>query len=129
MKSMIFALSMILGTSAMAASTSLFKCVVPSDTKAVTLNIDIGDDTSADFVTVTLNEKTGVSTFFSQNDKGSVNTQIQGGNFNMLALTDASSQVDGVIKSAGFLALASNNGAFQGFLAANNNIYPLQCTH
>lgn len=129
MKSMVFALSLILGSSAMAANTSLFKCVVPSDSKAVTLNIDIGDDTSADFVTVTLNEKSGVSTFFSQNDKGSVNTQIQGGNFNMLALTEKSAQVDGVIQSSGFLALAANNGAYSGFLAANGNVYPLQCTH
>jgi len=129
MKSVIFALSLILGTSAMAANTSLFKCVVPSDTKAVTVNIDIGDDASADFVTVTLNEKSGASTFFSQNDKGSVNTQIQAGNFNMLALTEKSAQVDGVIQSSGFLALASSNNAFSGFLAANGNIYPLQCTH
>ncbi|MEK2644130.1 hypothetical protein [Bdellovibrio sp. BCCA] len=127
MKKLIVAALVLIGSSAM-ADTTVLKCVVPEST-SVSLNIDLADDQSADFVIVSLNEKSAQSVFFSQMDKGTVAAQIQNGFLNLLALTDKSSQEDGVIKNTGFLGLGKEaDGSFGGFLAANGNIYPLSCT-
>jgi hypothetical protein len=125
MKTLIIAALALIGSSAMA--NTLMDCKV-SESSSVTLNIDLADDQQVDFVTVTLNEKSGDSIFFSQMDKGTVEAQLKNGFFQMLALTDNSSQEDGVIKNTGFLGLGlENDGSFSGFLAANGNIYPLIC--
>ena len=127
MKKMIAAALILMGSSAM-ADTTVLKCVVPGST-SVTLNVDLADDQSVDFVIVSLSEKKSQSTFFSQMDKGTVAAQLQNGFLNLLALTDKSAQEDGVIKNTGFLGLGQeNDGSFGGFLAANGNIYPLSCT-
>lgn len=127
MKKMIAAALILMGSSAM-ADTTVLKCVVPGST-SVTLNVDLADDQSVDFVIVSLSEKKSQSTFFSQMDKGTVAAQLQNGFLNLLALTDKSAQEDGVIKNTGFLGLGKeNDGSFGGFLAANGNIYPLSCT-
>ncbi|WP_374077440.1 hypothetical protein [Bdellovibrio bacteriovorus] len=127
MKKLIVAALVLMGSSAM-ADTTVLKCVVPEST-SVTLNVDLADDQSVDFVVVSLNEKSNQSVFFSQMDKGTVAAQIQNGFLNLLALTDKSSQEDGVIKNTGFLGLGKEaDGSFGGFLAANGNIYPLSCS-
>lgn len=118
----------LMGSSAM-ADTTIMKCVVPSESNAVTLTVELADDQSVDFVVVNLVERAKTAVFFSQMDKGTVAQQIQNGFLNLLALTDKSSQVDGVITNTGFLGLGlENDGTFGGFLAANGNIYPLSCT-
>lgn len=118
----------LMGSSAM-ADTTIMKCVVPSENNSVTLTVDLADDQSVDFVVVNLVERAKTAVFFSQMDKGTVAQQIQNGFLNLLALTDKSSQVDGVITNTGFLGLGlENDGTFGGFLAANGNIYPLSCT-
>lgn len=128
MKKLIMAALMLVGSSAM-ADTTVLKCVVPSETNAVTLHIDLADDQSVDFVTVSLNERTKSAVFFSQMDKGTIAAQLQAGFLNLLALTETTDQVDGVILNTGFLGLSlESNGTFGGFLAANGNIYPLSCT-
>lgn len=127
MKKMIVAVLVLLGSSAM-ADTTVLSCVVP-ESSSVSLTVDLADDQSVDFVMVSLNEKSSQSVFFSQMDKGSVAAQIQSGYLNLLALTDKSSQEDGVIKNTGFLGLGKDaNNSFSGFLAAHGNIYPLSCT-
>lgn len=127
MKMLIAAALMLGSSSAMAAQ--IMKCTVPSETNAVTLQIDLMDDQSVDFVLVTLTEKAKSSQFFSQMDKGEVANQLKQGYIQLLAMTDHTSQVDGVIVNTGFLAVSQDqSGAFGGFLAANSNIYPLECT-
>ena len=127
MKSIIIAALVLMGSSAM-ADTTVLKCAVPEST-SVSLNIDLADDQSVDFVMVHLTEKNKQFVFFSQLDKGTVDGQIQAGFLNILALTDKSAQEDGVIKNTGFLGLGKEaDGSFSGFLAANGNIYPLSCS-
>lgn len=129
MKAIFVLAAMMFAQSAM-ADTTLFKCVVPSAKNAVTLEVVKGDDLSADFVTVTIS-KGGASLgeFYSQGDKDSVAGQIAAGYLNLLVLTDATAQPDGVITNSGFLALGQDPaGTFSGFLAAQSNIYPLSCT-
>ncbi|WII70647.1 hypothetical protein QJS83_09270 [Bdellovibrio sp. 22V] len=126
MKKLVMAALILMGSSAM-ADTTVLKCAVPEST-FVSLNIDLADDQSVDFVMVNLNEKSKQSVFFSQMEKGTVAAQIGAGYLQLLALTDKSAQEDGVIKNTGFLALGKEaDGTFGGFLAANGNIYPLSC--
>lgn len=126
MKKMIMAALVLFGSSAMAET--VLDCVVP-ESKSVSLIVDLADDQSVDFVTVSLNEKSNQSIFFSQMDKGTVVDQIKNGYFNLLALTDKSGQEDGVIVNTGFMGLSKESAnSFGGFLAANGNIYPLSCT-
>lgn len=128
MKNLLIASLMLIGSSAM-AETTLMNCVVPAETKAVSLTVEIADDQSVDFVTVNLVEKSAASLFFSQMDKGAVAEQMKNGFLNLLALTEKTNQVDGVITNTGFLALgAESSDTFSGFLAANGNIYPLNCS-
>lgn len=128
MKKFVMAAVMLMASSAM-ADTTVLKCVVPSNTNSVTLTVDLADDQSVDFITVNLVERSKNSLFFSQMDKGTVANQIKNGFLNLLALTDKSAQVEGVIVNTGFLGLGlENDGTFGGFLAANGNIYPLSCT-
>lgn len=127
---MFLALTALLISHAALADTTEFTCTVPSNTNAVTLNISLGADTSVDFVTLTLTEKTGSSVMYSQMDKGALDQQITQGYANMLVLTDTTNQVDGVITNSGFLALGKeSDGSFSGFLAAKGNVYPLSCKH
>lgn len=128
MKNLLIAALMLIGSSAM-AETTLMNCVVPSETNAVNLSVEIADDQSVDFVTVNLIEKSKASLFFSQMDKGAVAEQMKNGFLNLLALTEKTNQVDGVITNTGFLALGAETAdTFSGFLAANGNIYPLNCS-
>lgn len=127
MKKFIFAALVLMGSSAM-ADTTILNCVIP-ESRSVSLKIDLADDQSVDFVMISLIEGSSQSVFFSQMDKGSVAGQLQNGFLNLLALTEKSSQEDGVIKNTGFLGLGKEaDGSFGGFLAANGNIYPLTCS-
>lgn len=128
MKMFLAAATLLIGTSAF-ADTNIVTCVVPSETNSVVLSVDQADDQSVDFVTVNLVEKSATSMFFSQMDKGTIAQQMQAGFLNVLALTEKTNQVDGVITNTGFLALSMESaGKFSGFLAAKGNIYPLDCT-
>ena len=123
----IIAAALILVSSVSMADTTLFKCAIP-ESKNVSLNIDLADDQSSDFVTISLTEKSGQTVFFSQMEKGSIGNQIKNGFLNLLALTEQSGMVDGVIVNTGFLGLGKeNDGSFGGFLSAKGNIYPLSC--
>ena len=127
MKSFIVAALIFAGTSAF-ADTQVLSCKVPNST-SVSLNITLADDQAVDFVTVVLAEKAKQVLFFSQMDKGTVQDQLNNGYLNLLALTEKSAQVDGVIINTGFLGLSKDtDGSFGGFLAAQGNIYPLACT-
>lgn len=130
MKKLIAAALVLVGSSAM-ADTTLFNCVVPSNTNSVTLTVTKADDTSVDYVIASLNEKSGSSDFFNQMDPGTVDAQLANGFLQMLALTERSAQDpnDGVITNTGFLTLnAEKDGSFSGILFAKGNIYPLACT-
>ncbi|QLY25899.1 hypothetical protein [Bdellovibrio sp. KM01] len=130
MKKLIAAALILAGSTAFADSTVL-KCSAPSKGKAATINVTLGDDTSVDFLTMEVSEKTGSSTFFAQLDKGTVANQLKQGYLQMLALTEKSAQTeDGVIRNTGFFGVSSDNkgASFSGFMAANGNIYPVSCT-
>ncbi|HWU43752.1 MAG TPA: hypothetical protein VN132_09950 [Bdellovibrio sp.] len=127
MKKIIFA--SILFASTAFADTTLLNCVVPSKTNSVKAVITLGDDQSADFLTVNLTEQKGTSQFYNQMDKGEVGKSMDQGFLNTLAMTEQTGQTpDGVIVNTGFLALSKGqDGSFSGFLTAKGNIYPLNC--
>ncbi|MBO9666745.1 MAG: hypothetical protein J7501_08005 [Bdellovibrio sp.] len=130
MKALITAALVLAGSSAFADST-VMKCSVASKAaKPATITVTLGDDTSVDFVTFQVSEKTGTTTFFSQLDKGSVSGQLKQGYLQTLALTEKSAQTeDGVIRNTGFFGVsAEQGGGFSGFMAASGNIYPVSCT-
>lgn len=113
------------------AETTLMKCVVPVEgaNAVVTGEVTLGDDASSDFLTLTIVNKSETFQFFSQMEKGEVAEQMKQGFLQLLAMTEKTGQVDGVIVNTGFLALNQDApGAFSGFLAAKGNIYPLSCT-
>lgn len=126
MKSILTFALVLFGSTAF-ADTTIFNCVVPGST-SVSMSINLADDQSSDFVMASLSERSGSSLFFSQLEKGEVAEQIKNGYLQILAMTEKTSQEDGVIVNTGFLALgAEANGTFGGFLAARGNIYPLSC--
>ena len=127
MKMFLIAALTLLSTAAL-ADTTLATCKV-SGSKFVSLDISLADDQNVDFLLVNLNDKTTQTVFYSQMDKGSVADQLKGGYLNILALTEQTGQVDGVITNSGFLAIGLEpDGTYSGFLAALGNIYPLTCT-
>ena len=131
MKSVIFA-SLLLGSAAM-ADNSLLKCTVPaqkSGATPVSANLTIGDDQSADFVTLNLTEAAGPSQFFAQMKKGEAGQQISQGGLQFMALTEQTAQGDdGVITNTGLFAVNTDSkGGFTGLFIAKGNIYPLNCT-
>lgn len=110
------------------AETTILKCVVPSQTQAVQMEITLGDDQSVDFVTLNILQKSQTTTFFNQMEKGQLKEQMSQGFVNFLAMTEETAQVDGVIVKSGFLGLSQDQtGKFSGFLAAQGNVYPLLC--
>ncbi|MFM6928950.1 MAG: hypothetical protein ACKOX6_10835 [Bdellovibrio sp.] len=130
MKKLIVAALVLAGSSAFADSTVL-KCAMSAKAaKPATINVTLGEDATADFVTMTVTEKTGTAQFFSQLDKGTVANQLGQGYLQMLALTEKTSQTeDGVIKNTGFFGVSKEaDGSFSGFMAANSNIYIITCT-
>lgn len=128
MRSIITTAAFILASTSAFADTQLLSCKV-QDSKSVSLNVTLADDQQVDFVTVVLVEKSKQAVFFSQMDKGTVQDQLTNGYLNLLALTEKSARVDGVIVNTGFLGLGKEaDGTFGGFLAAQGNIYPLSCT-
>ncbi|MDG0817050.1 hypothetical protein [Bdellovibrio svalbardensis] len=128
MKKLILA-SLLIGSSAF-ADTTLFNCVVPSQSNSVKATLVMADDQSADFITVNLVEKKGTTQFYTQGDKGTLTAQIEQGFLQFMAMTEQTGQTaEGVIVNTGFLALSKDDtGAFSGFLTAKGNIYPLSCT-
>lgn len=111
------------------ADTTVLKCVVPSETNAVTMNIVLAADQSVDFITFELNQKSETPALFAQLEKGELTKQMSQGYVNMLVLTEETSQEEGVITKAGFLGLSQDTAnSFSGFIAAFGNIYPLACT-
>lgn len=118
---------MFLASAAQAAETTLFKCVVDNNPVVVSMNITVSAESSADFVTMSLTEKAGKTTFFAQMEKGEIDQQLKQGYFNSIAMTEKTNQVDGVIVNTGFLALNQDGNAWGGLLIAKGNIYPFSC--
>ncbi len=127
MKKAIFGLVLLAGFSAHAGQVPAFKCTVPANTPAVTVDIAVSDNETVDFVTVDVNDKS-VSNLFMQMEKGSFQKQVDAGQVTTLVLGDQFQQGDdGVIRDAGVLALGLDNGKWSGLLSARGNVYPLEC--
>ena len=128
MKKMILSALVLFSASASMAATTTLNCTVPADKVAVTMTIELSPETSVDFVTMTLVEPKGTSQFFAQLDPGEIDNQLKQGYLQMLAMTEQTGQINGVIVNTGFLALGKEaNGSMTGFLSAKGNIYPLAC--
>lgn len=129
MKNMILATLISLSSTAALADTTLFKCVVPVEQGAPSVSFTVvqAADESVDFITMTLVEGGITSQYFNQLDKGEVAQQIKAGAFNMLAITEKTAQVAGVIKNTGIISMSFEQGQFSGLFIANGNIYPIQC--
>lgn len=111
---------------------TMLKCLVPSDPVKWTMDIDLYNDTSKDFVTFTLMkdgqkvENEGM--FYNQMDKGELLTSLEAGRLDALLLTEQMKQEDGVVKNVGMLTLSQQaNGAFSGLMIAQSNLYRLLC--
>lgn len=128
MKKMILSAMVLFSASAAMATTQTLTCQVPADKVVVSMSIELSAEASVDYVTLTLVEPKSTSQFFSQMDPGAIADQMKNGYLQLLAMTDKTGQVSGVIVNTGFLALGKEaNGTLSGFLAAKGNIYPLSC--
>lgn len=128
MKKTIFGIALLAGFSANAAQVPAFKCIVPAKTSTVTVNVSVSDSEPVDYVTVDLNDKS-TSSLFMQLEKGSFQKQIDAGSVTTLVLDSSFNQGDdGVIRSAGVLAIGLENAKWTGLLSVQNNVYPLDCT-
>jgi hypothetical protein len=105
-------------------------CVVPIQDAApvVSLEVALANDTSVDFVTLTLTSPTSKEILFMQLEKGALETQMAAGAVSMMVIQEGFGQENGVIKKAGLLNLQKDEaGNFGGILLAMGNIYPLAC--
>lgn len=128
MKFLVSAALVLMSSAAFAAEKTVLDCVIPSQSNVVTLKLNVSEETAADFVTVSLSERSGGTVFFSQLEKGELAKQLAANFVNLLVLTDQTAQPDGVITNSGFLAAGrQQDGSFGGFLAAKGNIYPIAC--
>ncbi len=134
MKKAILIASLIFSSISM-AETAL-QCVVPTQgtDQIVQLTLDLSEENSIDFIMITVDDfnkenQPTQSVFYTQMDKGSTRAQLSQGYLNMLVMTETTSQENGVIHNSGFFAVSVDQptGLFSGFLAANNNVYPIEC--
>lgn len=129
MKLSVIAILASLSLSAAAAEKDLFNCTVPSESATkVTLKITVTNDSSADFVRVKLNDGQNVLQFFSQIEKGDVDSQIKAGAMGLFLVSENTRQENGVVRNAGFMGLRKDSDKFSGFLSAQASLYPLECT-
>ncbi len=128
MKLNIIALLVSLSFSAVAEEKAFFDCVVPSDAATkVTVKATISNESTVDFVRLTVVD--GQTThLFSQTEKGQIDSQLKSGSLGLLLVSDTSRQENGVIRNAGFMGLQKANNKLSGFMSAQTNIYPLECT-
>ena len=121
--------AVLLASSSAFADVTLFNCTVPAQTASVvSMTIEMGDDASSDFVTISLNEKSAQAVFFTQQDKGTFADQIANGYFSTVVFGENFGQVDGVIVDSGLLSLQKEaDKVFSGVLSARGNLYPLVC--
>lgn len=114
-----------------ADATTVLDCVVPNDGAApvVTLTVDVQEETSADFLTVNLNDGANSGVLFTQLEKGDVRAGLDAGGLGTLVLAEDFGVDNGVIRNSGLLMVsAEQDGSFSGFLSAKGNIYPLACS-
>lgn len=122
MKKLMIAALLLIGSSASAAGLT---CKV-SD--VVNMNIEITNDSTADFVMMTLVEPKGTSMFYSYLEAGEAKAQMDQGFFSVMAMTEQTAEENGVIVNTGLLSLSKDDtGLYQGILLAKGNIYPMAC--
>ncbi len=118
-----------LGVSTFAIAKPVLKCAVPSeDAKKVTVVLDVGNDISVDFIRLTLVEGEKTIGYFSQIQKGEFASQMSVGAMGLLLVSETSRQENGVVKNAGFIGVRKEGNKLTGFISAQSNIYPLECT-
>ncbi|MFZ4404801.1 MAG: hypothetical protein ACOYOK_11925 [Pseudobdellovibrionaceae bacterium] len=109
MKKIILAMMLFLQTTVKANDVTLFNCLIPSDQPSATLQIDVSDDISVDFLTITLREKNKAepTVFFHQIDKRGGFYQLlqEQKAFSFPILTEATKQNQGILQNSGFLLL------------------------
>lgn len=106
-------------------------CVVPLKDAAPVVHVDVAlaNDTSVDFVTVTITGRKSNDVLFVQVEKGSVDAQLDQNGLSLMLIQEGVSVEDGVIKKAGVLSLQKDaDGKFNGAMLALGNIYQLSCT-
>jgi hypothetical protein len=105
-------------------------CVVPVQNAppSVRLDVSLSNDTSVDFITVTVIGVKSKDVLFTQIDKGSLDSQLKAGAVSIMVIQEGFAQEAGVIKKAGALNLQkTEDGRFSGVMLAMANIYPLSC--
>lgn len=110
----------------------LLACQVPSKEtkKEDTVRVDVlmANDTSIDFVTFQVKEKSGQKILFIQATKGSVEKKLSSGALSTLVMEETAGQEAGVYKNSGLFNLqVAQDQSYQGMLIAFGNIYPLVC--
>lgn len=113
-----------------AQAATVLECVVPNENAApaVTLTVDVQEESSADFLTLNLNDGADSGVLFTQLEKGDVKAGLDAGQLGTLVLEEDFGVDNGVIRKSGLLMVsAEQDGTFSGFLSAKGNIYPLAC--
>lgn len=91
------------------------------------VSVVVQSETSADFVMLTLTDKTETTLFFTQLEKGEVARNLAQGSFTGMMLQENFSVDAGAIRNSGIFTVSFANGGGQGLFAAKGHIYPLAC--
>ena len=114
-----------------AKAETVLDCVVPNEGAApsVTLTVDVQEESSADFLTISLNDGNDSGVLFTQLEKGDVRAGLDAGQLGTLVLEEDFGVDNGVIRHSGlFIVSVEQDGSFSGLLSAKGNIYPLACS-
>lgn len=110
-----------------AAEKQLLTCIVSDQNPDLKVMITVSEESTVDFVTFNLVEKSGTTMFFTQFEKGELDKQMKEGGLNTMLMTDTTKNESGVITNAGVISLAKDNDMYSGVLVAKGNLYPLAC--
>lgn len=127
MKKLIVMAMVSLSMYANAAEKQLLSCMVSENSPEMKLMITVSEESSVDFATFTLTEKSGTTMYFTQFDKGAIDEQMKQGVLSTILLTDSTKNENGVITNSGIISLQKENDLYSGVLVAKGNIYPLAC--
>ncbi len=118
----------VLLASVVAQATTL-NCVVPQEgaAPAITVVIESAEESQGDFVTVTINQPTGVLLYFNQMEKGAFNQGLAQGSLATLVVSETAKMVNGSLQGAGLLVLQKDGAAIGGFASVNDTFFPLEC--
>lgn len=111
-------------------SSTLLVCIVPNEDarqSQVALRIATAPAMGLEVVTATLVERGQSTVMVIQAAATEISAALKKGEFASVLLKEDFSLGNGVMLSAGFIAITPGQDQLEGFLAANDSVYPLSC--